>query len=303
MIKLSETENHSVIALLQPRNYTGVHNKLSQLLTKDESVFFSRPEPKGYNTVWWCTADAPASDVKILYYDQLTQNEQDEVSDILEDQKAQLTSKLSRESEFIDILENLFTIPSNDDIAVLKSEMEFHPVLTRWGCKLANTLSEVDPLKLVIERPRPKRPVVTVKHQYSDGLVMAEEKFVYGFRNIEKQYKSNIEGEKNLGRFQIGETFKISLVDDSESENLFTVSEEGEYIAIFPKFSPASIKIFNQNGELLTHTDVLVTYKQETLIYNSGNSGIIEFESLEVGKDLIIAEKDNPDNSRTFTIN
>ena len=302
MIKLSETEDYLVIALLHPRNYTGLHNKLTQVLTEAEVSFFARPEARGNQTVWWSVLDKNDTGLELFSYDRLTSAEQDAVADIIEDQKALLTNKLSAEAEFKDILEKLFIIPSNDDIAVLKNDHELYPVLTRWGCKLNNTLSEVDPLKMVIERPRPQRPVVTVTHQYADGEILTDQTFIYRFLDIKKTYKSNADGQKKLGRFQIGDVIRISHIDEPDNEIAFSVSENGEYLAQFPRYSPASIRIIDQDGQLLVNTDVLVTYKNETSTYNSGEEGVVQFESLEVGEKLTVAQKDDPDNQNTFTI-
>ena len=96
MIKLSETENYLVIALLHPRNYTGLHNKLSQLLTEEEITFFARPEARGNQTAWWSAMDKQAGDFKAVAYQRLSKDEQDIVSDILEDQKKSLIEKFAK---------------------------------------------------------------------------------------------------------------------------------------------------------------------------------------------------------------
>jgi len=309
-ITLSQTPKNKVDFLLRPHPYLQLHNRLKNLLSKEEYQFFAIPDILNDITNW--SVDISGIDRQfgtrgIKSYNDLSDEEKDEISDYIEAIKEKITAKIKNDSTFETIYKKLFLMPDTKDIKIVKTEDGIIPVITQWGCKSNETSSSIDPLAVVIDRPRTNSAKVIVQINYTDGSKAADRDFYFEYNNKPWQHKTNNDGFKNMLRFKIGSQFQVyDLVNGKKAYiKNFEVSQPGDYVAlvIFPLLVTGFVKVVNQKDSPLSDREIIIEIEEkDNQTLKTNKSGKIDLDSLEVGKKIKIIEKKNPKNTETFTI-
>ncbi|MCC5944178.1 MAG: Ig-like domain-containing protein [Bernardetiaceae bacterium] len=304
MLLLSENQNSEVTQVLQPRNYTQIYNKLKSILSPNEILLFARPDTYSSITRW--SAENYGRSDKFKSYEMLDEEQKDEVADAIAQLRADIGIKLKEHKEFRNIYKDLFLLPSVQDIKVIETETGIQPVFTQWACKSNEVTALEDPLSILINRPRSNRARVLIQAQYADGTLATEKELFIDYRGREMKISTNAKGVYDLGKCLIGTP--IAVYDKNENGKLYernfkVRAEDDTYIVIIPSFADATLKVLDAQDMPLPHVDLI--FKQEgnqPLPINSGDSGSLAFENLEVGTTIRIEEADNPKNTQSYKI-
>lgn len=304
MFLLSETKNNRVAFILQPRNYTQLYNKLKTVLRAEHYTFFARPDVLTDSTNWSSEFPGDFQATDVLHFDQLNDEDKDTIADYVESIKAEIASILSQNNEFESILKDLFIIPAARDIKVLKTEQGLKPVLTQWGCRSNEVTSAVDPLSVVINRPRITTAKVIIEVFYSDGSKATNKPFYIHYAERDSREKTNKDGLYDRGRCRLNTSFEVyDIVKEQKAyPQTFTVTPDGKYVVTFPLFVNGQVRVVNQKGTPMADIPVLVDQDGEQFTRTTAKNGAFPLEDLEVGKRITIKEADNPDNAQTFTV-
>lgn len=298
---LSETLINSITPKL-PSNYTQVYNRLQTLLTPEEHRFFARPDVFSNQIKW-------SSDIEtnkpIRSFSSLSAEEKDEVVDYLEKQKESIKNSLKNNNEINKFLDNLFLVPSQDSIKVITTEKGLIAILTEWGSVSNTSISDINPISMLIKSPRSTTSRVVVKVLYTDGTVAADKTFYYSYAGgNELATRANKEGVRDFGRFRIGAEFKVfdKVNGLPVNEHIFTVTTEEDYVVHFPLYTKATLKVTDQKDRIVPYFEVGVNTDDASNFYKTDARGIIELDNLEVGKQVTAFEKDKTANTQTYTI-
>lgn len=298
---LSETSTTTITPKL-PSNYTQVYNKLQTLLSKEEHSFFARPDVVSNQIKW--SSDVETSK-PIRSFQNLSAEEKDEVADYLEKQEKNIKASLKNNTDFKKFLDNLFLVPSEESIKVISTEKGLIAILTEWGSVSNTSISEINPVSMLIKRPRSTTSRVVVKILYTDGTVASDKTFYYSYAGgNEIASRANQEGIRDFGRFKIGSEFKVldKVNGLSVNEHIFTVSNEEEYIVHFPLYTKATLKVIDQKDRIVTDFEVGIKAENNQNFYTTDARGIIELDNLEVGKQITAFEKNKPEKTQTYTL-
>jgi len=294
MQQLIETQNNKVKFLIN-KNYTQLYNKLKTILPEELYSFFARPDVFTNHTNWSCESKP----LKVLTFDKLSDEDKDEICDSVEFKKQKISELLINDSEFKTIVDKIFKIPSEKDVYILKTEYEIVPIITQWGCDSNDVKSTVDALSHIISRPRTNSAKVIIEIFYTDGSKAIAKPFFIEYKGAEGKEKTNNEGIYNRGRCKLNTTFKVYDIVDGEKKYFheFTVLENVKYIVNFPLFVPLTIKVVNQNNLPMSNIPVIINYDGTENTQISDKVGFIHLTNFEVGKNVIIKEKDDTNNT------
>jgi hypothetical protein len=298
---LSETSINTITSKL-PSNYTQVYNKLQTLLSKEQQSFFARPDIVSSRIKW--SSDIETSK-PIRSFQSLSAEEKDEVADYLEKQEKSIKASLKNDNEIKRFLDNLFLIPSEASIKVITTEKGLIAVLTEWGSVSNTSTSEINPVSMLINRPRSTTSRVVVKILYTDGTVASDKVFYYRYAaGNEIPSRANQDGIRDFGRFKIGSEFKIfdKVNGLPVNEHTFTVSNDDEYLVYFPLYTKATLKVIDQKDRIVSDLEVGIKTENNQNFYKTDARGVIELDNLEVGKQITAFEKGKSENVQTYTI-
>lgn len=304
MVLLSETLDREVNFILSPHNYIGLYNKLKRYLP-EYYTFFARPTKVGNKTKWYFETNKKYKRNQIKSFNELSEELKDTVSDYIEEIKPEISEILKRKSDVKNFYNSFFKIIEEDDIKVIETEYEPIIILTQWACEPNSVETHIDPLNMVINRPRPDRTRVIIEIKYSDGSIANDRKFYYHYKTFDRARKTNQEGLYNFGRFKFGSQISVYDLIDGKKKSVhdITVTEGKEkYEIIFPLFTKAKVKVINQKKKVIPNVDINVEYEDEIQIKNTGKFGFFNINDIEVGKEIKISEKENPKNSKTYKI-
>lgn len=327
---LSETQNNKVNFLLHPHPYRQLYNRLKDIVLKNNNyyLFFAQPDVMDDTTNWateFKEIDTAFGNRGVKSFDSLTDDEKNDIADYIEDmvgekdkdtgkikRKGKIAQILSKDNTFQNLWEEIFLVPAASDIKVVKTEEGIIPILTQWGCKSNETTSHIDPLSVIINRPRPNRAKVIIQVFYTDGSKATDKLFYIEYLGASIKCKTNKNGLFNYAPLRFGVQFKVYYIINQEEAYLheFTVKEEetnkeGEFIAVvtFPLFTTGTVKVVNQKEAPLPDREIIIEVEnKESYIKQTNKTGKIDLEGLEVGKQITIKEKDNPENTETYTI-
>ena len=191
MILLSERPNQEVKFLMAPRNYTAIYNQLALMLPPDLMALFAKPMQKGHSTVWFANINRNQVSGNAISYDQLTEDQKNEVADILEIAQTKVSSVLQKNPQAQEWVEELFVLPSTDSIKVFQTSNGLMVNLTEWGSRLLNASDALNPFTTVIRRPRPNRAKVIIQATFTNGSIADNKPFFFKIHNVVKQFKTN----------------------------------------------------------------------------------------------------------------
>jgi hypothetical protein len=299
---LEEFQNRKISFVLK-YNYTQLYNRLKVILSPEDLLLFSRPDM--YSDVnKWSVENSSLIEQELGTYSGLSEEDKDDIADDLETRKASILKVLLATSEFKKIAEDLFIVPSSENIYAVKTEKGLRAILTQWGCKSNEVNSSVDSLNTVIHRPRTNTDRVLIEAVYTDGSPAAEKLIFIAYLSRETREKTNKEGLYDRGRCKLNTSFTVyEKINEKESSlHEFTVTSGGKYLVTFPIYTRGSIKVVNQKNLPIPDASILLEYEGEQSQIQVGKTGEYPLESLEVGKSISIKEASNPENQVTHII-
>ena len=310
-ILLSQTPNNKVNFLLNPHPYTQLFSRLKTLLKENEGYqFFAIPEILSDTTNW--TIDMQNIDRQfgsggVKSYNDLSDEDKDEISDYSETIKEKITAKIANDNTFANLLNKLFFIPDKSDIKIIKTKDGILPVLTQWGCQSNETTSSINALSEVINRSRTSSAKVIIQLTYTDGSKAADRFFYIEYHGKPWKFKTNDNGIFIYGRLRLESDFQVyDLVNNQKTYiNDFSVLEAGEYIAnvVFPLLVSGVVIVVNQKDTPLADSEIIIEIEdKKPQTSKTDKTGKINLDNLEVGKKIKITEKVNSENTETYTI-
>lgn len=310
MILLTKTKNIDVRFLLSPHNYTWIYNVLKENFHPNNLeylTFFAKPTVVADTTKWFHDTNEKISGSKIKSFDDLSEEDKDNASDLLEIKKAEILPLLKTIKEFEGFHDAFFRVPDINNIKIIENtDEEPTIILTEWACEPASIKAETDPLSVVINRPKPDRTNVVINVTYSDDNIAADKILYFDYKKITaKKIKTNKKGQKTLGKFKFGSEITVyEILDDGQqfARHDFVVTEGAKYNVVLPILTNAQIKIINQKKQTLANYNVNIEYLSAINIETSNQLGIIKQENIIVSEKLTISETEKPENNQTYTI-
>lgn len=303
MLALAKTKDRSIRFLI-PSDYTSLYNSLKNLLPEHYRLF-AKPNTLGQTTTWYYEDSESIEGQKVSTYEELSSEAQMTVLDYLEDSKEYIIQQLGHDKFFSKYVKHLFATPSKSDIKVIETDFEPIVVLTQWACSPDDARKGITPLESILIMQENDRVRVKVDFRYTDETVAARIPFVFTYKEVVKEFKSKNDGSYSLGRIKLDSEFSIHIEVNGEQRHLhnFRVVKDGEYIVYLPLMVSGRAKVINQDKAVIPNADIQLSYGGEVQDYNTGKHGFLKVDNLEVGKTISIAEKHNPENTKTYTIN
>lgn len=298
MLYLNKHIGTTYRALLEPRNYKGLYNKLSKALSEEDHRFFAQPDI-GNNAVQWYAMGA--LDGKSAHsLSDLDDSQRGDMADKIEEHRSSILQSLKNDSELCTLTQELLTVPSIECVFVVESEYGLRPVLTLWGHTHQDAKSNIDPLEIILDWPRPNRQQVILNHQYRDGDPMVQARLELIYRESQSHYLTNEEGIRKLGCFKFSSVLSINYEDASRE----IIVQEGRemYSVEFPRFAQVRIKTLNQDGRILAGESIVIRIGEDDTTYHTNEKGEVVLPSLEVGTSVTAFEEGKPENKITFIV-
>lgn len=303
MHQLSESQNAKINFILGKKDYSQQHALLKNVLGANAD-FFASPARYSDTTRWFLEGNAGLAFDEVLDFATLSNEDKDSIADYIEAKKAKISSVLSQEGAFKNNYEQLFLVPSENSIKVIRTNEGLKAILTEWACKSAETVSTIDPVGFAITRPRLTTANVLIEVFYTNGEPATDKVFYIEYLGRNTREKTNGDAVYNRGRCKLASTF---VVYDKEGDKTvypqkFEVKPEGDYKVYLPLFVEGLIKVVDQRNrpvlDALLELDIDGVKTEQA----SESAGTIALDKLEVGKSICMTEKGNPDNTQTHTI-
>lgn len=223
----------------------GDYNYISAHLAVDipgDDILFAKIQINGDSAQWYVDSNEqylPISSVP----------EEDRIA-ALQDLKVRKERILKTLSGKVPYAEELFTVPTQEQIFCCRRGAKVYALLTQWGFRKRNDTKREDIIKLLlIDVPEPPEPVdVLFVAEGSDGLPLSDSPFILNWIAGEtREFKTDGKGESTLGTMMPGVTF--SIADPSGNTFPFKVaSGVNVYKANIPLFADYSVRVENQDG-------------------------------------------------------
>lgn len=294
--------SRSEISCLLKRNYESVYSRLLEVLTPEEVSLFASVQSLKREMIW-DTNDG----IRYRSYSAISEEDKDEVSDILQDYKERILPKLQQDRELGNIASQLLLVPSENDIYIgKKADGSLTVKLAKWGCKKARGETNNDPLYIIVNRPKSNHFPAQVCIRYSDGSPYAQMPFVFTYKERIKSFNTNQDGDYPLGLLKKDVGFSIQQSETTpETIHHFTMSGKQQvYEAVFPYYISFNIEVVDQKGVSVPNIALNIDYENFHRQEVSNNEGRIPVTDLELTTaQLILTEVENPDNQQAFSLN
>ena len=300
MANILATNSHSEVIYLLEQSYEAVFDRMRKVLNADEIGFFANPQRRAKEQIWYTELAG-----NFRPFELLSEEEKGTASDLLAEQQLRLLPKLREDVELAPLVDSLFIVPSESAlVAGLMPDNHLRVILTQWGCRLAASNRNSDPLRVVINRPRPDRDKVNIMATYSDGSRYYHEEFILEYKDRVKKLKTNKEGVALLGVFKHGSLLTIKSTEDSSEEILITtIPEQEDYVVVFPIRIDLTIELIDQEGEKVPNGKVVIKYAGESASFISDESGEIQLLGHRLdGSNLEIQLEEQPDTLSIYTL-
>jgi hypothetical protein len=280
---LAEAPSSSLVFLLQPRNYTQLHNKLRSMLGEDEARLFSRPDVYSSHTTW--SVDLPDAATPVRSYGSLGAVEKSGLDERMSLLGSSVRSRLSGDREMSQLVDGLFEIPGLEDIHAYEIGGVLQPVFTRWGCRPGKERVGSNPLEHIMERQSHAVSPVRLGFRYSDGRTASETDFLFSFSGRESVFRTDESGSYDLGKLRQGTAFTVYELNGAEKGRSFgfIVEPGGSYEVSLPVYMSGDVVVEDQHGKRIPGFRFVLRQglrKQECKTDGDGKSHV---EGLEVG--------------------
>ena len=298
---INDTKNKEVNFLLHPLNYTQLHNKLKTVLDPKELQLFARPDITTDTTSW--TADIKGQG-KMLNFDQLPEEEMDNVADQLEQLKESVTQKLSDIKGLEQVAKHLFTVPEPKDIKAIFIDEVWAPLLTQWACSSNISTSKIDPLSTLLFRPRNNTDHVSVKVMYTNGEMAENKEFYVEYNGKESRESANAQGIYNRGRCKLNTTLSLFELINGNRTHLqqLSVKKGAAYVVYFPLLTKGIVTVLDQHEKPLAGEKIFITTDNAELEYTTDDQGNILLDYIEVGKQVQVKDTVDESNIQQYDV-
>jgi hypothetical protein len=300
-MRIVSRNTHNAIRYLTPISLEALYAKMKSEFSSDQISFFTKPERRSSETIWYAENQA-----NIESFQSLSEDDQDTVSDYIESKKAEILKIIDNIPELKAFGETLFTVPSTENIIIFRDgNNQLSAALSQWSCtKLENT-NALNPISILINRPRINRSRVTIKITYSDGSIAANKAFSLEYGETLKNLKTDNSGIRDLGNFKNGVQFQIYATSNGHPQHIhnFTVLENVDlYEVIFPYYTELRISVNNSNGEAVPDTKIELKYEGQITTAVTNADGKLEISALEAGKDISVQLAEYPEQKKTLRL-
>lgn len=276
MLQLS-TISHTSVRYLLNVSYEQMYMRLSQVLSPKALSLFSEPNFGKSKSHWHTTIGKSAKS-----FDLCSDDEKDVIADLLREKKEIVEQELSNIPELNTYTSTIFDVPESNNIHAVRLENgEIDVVLSLWGCKKNRDYSGSGVVGTILNRPKSDHTSVEVLIKYSDGTLSNDRDYYFKYKNRSPlKFRANDEGIKVFGQLKNGSSFCISATEEPDNtDQEFTVIEGQElYVANFPYFANAVVRVKNQLGELVSGytLDVEASNKSQKCQTNEDGEILIE---------------------------
>lgn len=300
-MKILSKHSRSEVHRLLNRSYESVYSRLLEILSVDEILLFANVQSRKTEMLWFVN-----SSVDYVSYGALSEGDKDEISDILQTLKESILPKLQKDAELQSIAKQLLTVPSASDIYVgKKPNGELLVILTKWACEAVRGEKSIDPLEIIVNRPKSDHFPATVSIRYSDGSLYANMPFVFQYKDRIKDFKTNQNGDYSLGQLKNEVLFAIlSSADNPETIHNFVMNGEQKiYSVVFPYKINFEVQVIDQTGEIVPDVNLYVNYEAYQGRRTTNEVGVFSLSNVVLGDDtLVLKEANNQDNQQSFSL-
>lgn len=237
-------ESHKELLFKIKLNYNNIYARLRMLLGEDVSVFADL-RVKQTETIWY----APDDD-EYRCYEDVTEDEKDEISSELARLKRELGMRIEEAPELTPHFEELWSVPDFSNIFFRRNKNgKIKITLTAWGCRKARQISGSDIVTQIIRTGSEKHKEVKVVCSYPGKCLAANQAFKVTYQNITKEQTTDDEGRFFMGALLVGSSFSILKEDTGESFTAMVDKDTDCYNFAFSIKVRVSVRVINQHEE------------------------------------------------------
>jgi len=186
--------------------------KLQQELSQNEAfTFFAEPIVAGQNIVW----RTPLSGT-ISTFGKLSETERNQAKMTLRIAAVQLKSAFPKNSVFLSEIDNLCTVPSDNDIFIVKTAQGDKIVVSNWGT--VSDAADSPPTQIMIGENFPV-PVV-FETQHPDGTPAPNETVTIVYNDLARENTSDASARIDFGLVNIATPFVAYQTINGKQVNL-----------------------------------------------------------------------------------
>lgn len=242
MQELSRQLLMNIHDIIHGQSYVNIKAKLDLLLPAEYAELFSKIKIMGQYGIWY-----GKDGITYYQYAEATQQEKEEISALIEECKNYVSENLREVMPFVD---NLFIIPSKDQILWYRNNGNVGVLLTQWGFQSKSLGNNIDVIGLLLQEPRTvKQQEVTLHINYSDDAPAELTPFILNIFNNTKQLETDENGDCRLGRIFANKIFSIDSVDGINHYDYTVETGKSVYYAVFDYVTNFSVVIENHLGE------------------------------------------------------
>ncbi len=231
--------------------------KLQQELSQNEAfTFFAEPIVAGQNIVW----RTPLSGT-ISTFGKLSETERNQAKMTLRIAAVQLKSAFPKNSVFLSEIDNLCTVPSDNDIYIVKTAQGDKIVVSNWGT--VSDAADSPPTQIMIGENFPV-PVV-FETQHPDGTPAPNETVTIVYNDLARENTSDASARIDFGLVNIATPFVAYQTINGKQVNLQNYLCDGRplYIVVVKPYFDMVFTVKYDTGEIIPNSTFTFEYEEE----------------------------------------
>ncbi len=261
--------------------------KIKQELSQNEAfTFFAEPIVAGENIIWRTPHKGA-----IVSYGKLADSEKNQIKMTLRVAAMQLKNAFPKNSDFLEKFESYCTVPSDNDIFIVKTAAGDKIVIANWGT--VSDAADNPPTQIMIGENFPV-PVV-FQTQYPDGTLAPNSTVTIIYNDLARENISNTEAKIDFGLVNIATPFKAHQIANGKSVNIQEFMCDGRplYIITIRPFFDMEFTVKFDDGELIPNAVFNFEIDGEVKTLNADSNAKIRLHAIPQGTEITAFQSDN----------
>lgn len=139
---------------------------------------------------------------------------------------------------------------------------------------------------------------VTIKVADQKGRMVSGANVMVTYKGAATSYTSDTNGKIIIDELESDQIISVQEAGVDETKCDFTIEKEGnEFVLLVtrPVLTTATVKVIDDTAELRPYFPLLISYNGIQREYHTSESGIVQLENLQAGKEIIITGKNKTD--------
>ncbi len=264
------------------------NNIIQEFKENDTYTFFAEPIVAGNVIVWRTPLKG-----KIVSFNSLSDKEQEKAKLLLHKTATILKSTLPENSKINENFNDYLTIPSNEDIYLVKGEGIDKIVITNWGC-ISDKAGE-NSIRISVSD---KYPVpVKFKLIFPNKTPAPGETIFITYNNIAKEKTSDENAFIDFGETNIGTPLTTHQIINKEIFNVqnFICDGRDEYVVTVFSYKKMNFVVKYDTGESIADSNFIFEYEDQKTELTSDAEGKIYLEKVRVSTKVKVYKQEGDD--------